>query len=84
LSGGTSPRNSIPAAVRSEYLVACAAKSGLPVGKGRAGVRGRRPDPDLRARALYERLGYVAYGSEPDGSIRRHETTCVLMRKPLT
>ncbi|GHG45852.1 MULTISPECIES: hypothetical protein [Amycolatopsis] len=45
-----------------------------------------------RARALYERLGYAAYGSEPDGwdelapdgSIRRYETTCVLMRKPLT
>ncbi|SEB65975.1 N-acetyltransferase [Streptomyces sp. TLI_105] len=44
-----------------------------------------------RARALYERLGYVAYGREPDawdeegpdGSVRRHETMCVLMRKAL-
>ncbi|MFB6808493.1 GNAT family N-acetyltransferase [Streptomyces sp. NPDC056387] len=44
-----------------------------------------------RARALYERLGYVAFGREPDawdeegpdGSIRRHETMCVLMRKSL-
>lgn len=44
-----------------------------------------------RARALYERLGYTAYGREPDawdeegpdGSIRRHETMCVLMRKGL-
>ncbi|MFC8495155.1 GNAT family N-acetyltransferase [Streptomyces sp. NPDC057235] len=44
-----------------------------------------------RARALYERLGYVAYGREPDawdaegpdGSIRRYETMCVLMRKDL-
>ncbi|MET9505886.1 GNAT family N-acetyltransferase [Streptomyces sp. NPDC006622] len=44
-----------------------------------------------RARALYERLGYVAYGRAPDswdeegpdGSIRRHETVCVLMRKAL-
>ncbi|MEU9213701.1 GNAT family N-acetyltransferase [Streptomyces sp. NPDC048415] len=44
-----------------------------------------------RARALYERLGYVAYGREPDtwdeegpdGLIRRHETMCVLMRKDL-
>ncbi|MFB9458402.1 GNAT family N-acetyltransferase [Streptomyces antimycoticus] len=44
-----------------------------------------------RARALYERLGYVAYGSAPDaweeegpdGLIRRHETTCVLMRMEL-
>jgi ribosomal protein S18 acetylase RimI-like enzyme len=45
-----------------------------------------------RAQALYERLGYVAYGKAPDGwdeeapdgSIRRYDTTCVLMRKPLT
>jgi ribosomal protein S18 acetylase RimI-like enzyme len=44
-----------------------------------------------RARALYERLGYVAYGSEPeawdeegeDGSLRRYETVCTLMRKEL-
>jgi ribosomal protein S18 acetylase RimI-like enzyme len=41
-----------------------------------------------RARALYERLGYVAYGREPDawdeeapdGAIRRRETMCVLLR----
>ncbi|MFF9087405.1 GNAT family N-acetyltransferase [Streptomyces sp. NPDC014991] len=44
-----------------------------------------------RARALYERLGYVAYGREPDawdeegadGLIRRHETMCILMRRGL-
>ncbi|MFF2775476.1 GNAT family N-acetyltransferase [Streptomyces sp. NPDC058052] len=44
-----------------------------------------------RARALYERLGYVAYDrapdawdeEDPDGAIRRHETMCVLMRKNL-
>ncbi|AEN13922.1 acetyltransferase (GNAT) family protein [Streptomyces sp. DvalAA-21] len=44
-----------------------------------------------RARALYERLGYVAYGREPDawdeegpeGSVRRHETMCVLMARDL-
>ncbi|WP_326777917.1 GNAT family N-acetyltransferase [Streptomyces sp. NBC_01445] len=44
-----------------------------------------------RARALYERLGYVAYGRKPDawdeegpdGSIRSHETMCVLMRRGL-
>uniref|UniRef100_A0AAU3HBB1 GNAT family N-acetyltransferase n=1 Tax=Streptomyces sp. NBC_01401 TaxID=2903854 RepID=A0AAU3HBB1_9ACTN len=44
-----------------------------------------------RARALYERLGYIAYGrapeawdeEAPDGSIRRHETVCILMRKGL-
>jgi len=44
-----------------------------------------------RARALYERLGYVAYGREPaswdteraDGSLTRYETVCTLMRKEL-
>jgi ribosomal protein S18 acetylase RimI-like enzyme len=44
-----------------------------------------------RARALYERLGYVAYGRKPegwdeqapDGSIARYETVCTLMRKAL-
>jgi ribosomal protein S18 acetylase RimI-like enzyme len=45
-----------------------------------------------RARALYERLGYIAYGREPDGwdelgpdgSVRRYETVCTLMRKEIT
>ncbi|MEV4340162.1 N-acetyltransferase [Streptomyces sp. NPDC049590] len=44
-----------------------------------------------RARALYERLGYVAYDCRPDswdeqapdGSLRRYETMCTLMRKEL-
>jgi ribosomal protein S18 acetylase RimI-like enzyme len=44
-----------------------------------------------RPLALYERLGYVAYGREPDawdmeapdGSITRYETTCILLRKDL-
>ncbi|MGW5733419.1 MULTISPECIES: GNAT family N-acetyltransferase [Streptomyces] len=44
-----------------------------------------------RARALYERLGYVAYDRQPDlwderapdGSVRRYETMCTLMRKEL-
>lgn len=44
-----------------------------------------------RARALYERLGYVAYGQEPDewdaegadGRIVRYRTMCTLMRKSL-
>lgn len=44
-----------------------------------------------RARALYDRLGYVAYSRAadawdeegPEGSIHRHETMCVLMRKEL-
>ncbi|MFC9235190.1 GNAT family N-acetyltransferase [Streptomyces decoyicus] len=44
-----------------------------------------------RARALYERLGYVAYDRQPDswdeqapdGSLRRYKTMCTLMRKDL-
>jgi ribosomal protein S18 acetylase RimI-like enzyme len=48
-------------------------------------------DINPRARALYERLGYAAYGSEPDswdqqavdGTISRYETTLTLMRKKL-
>ncbi|RCG16852.1 GNAT family N-acetyltransferase [Streptomyces diacarni] len=44
-----------------------------------------------RARALYERLGYAAYGRQPDawdeqaadGSLRHYETICTLMRKDL-
>lgn len=63
----------------------------------RIGKRGLRraelsvEEDNPRARALYERLGYVAYGREPDawdaegpdGAVRRHETMCVLMRKGL-
>lgn len=45
-----------------------------------------------RARPLYERLGYLAYGRRPDawdvqapdGSLRRYETMCTLMRKNLS
>jgi ribosomal protein S18 acetylase RimI-like enzyme len=48
-------------------------------------------DINPRARALYERLGYAAYGSEPDswdqqaddGTISHYETTLTLMRKEL-
>lgn len=44
-----------------------------------------------RARALYERLGYVAHGEEPDewdaegpdGRVVRHQAICTLMRKLL-
>jgi len=44
-----------------------------------------------RARALFERLGYVAYGLEPaswdeeapDGTMTRYETLCTLMRRAL-
>ncbi|MFI5659951.1 GNAT family N-acetyltransferase [Streptomyces sp. NPDC051684] len=52
------------------------------------GVEERNP----RARALYERLGYIAYDSRPDswdeqapdGTLRRYETVCTLMRKHLS
>jgi ribosomal protein S18 acetylase RimI-like enzyme len=45
-----------------------------------------------RARTLYERLGYNAYGRKPeawdeeapDGSVTRYETVCTLMRKELS
>jgi hypothetical protein len=45
-----------------------------------------------RARTLYERLGYIAYGRKPeawdegalDGSVTRYETVCTLMRKELS
>jgi ribosomal protein S18 acetylase RimI-like enzyme len=45
-----------------------------------------------RARALYDRLGYTAYGRAPDswdeqvpdGTIVRYDTMCTLMRKELS
>ncbi|MEV0010879.1 GNAT family N-acetyltransferase [Streptomyces sp. NPDC047973] len=48
-------------------------------------------DGNPRARALYERLGYVAYDRRPDswdvqgpdGTLHRHDTMCTLMRKTL-
>jgi ribosomal protein S18 acetylase RimI-like enzyme len=47
---------------------------------------------NTRARALYERLGYVAYGEEsaewdedqPDGTGTGHRTICTMMRKQLS
>lgn len=49
-------------------------------------------DGNPRARALYERLGYVAYDRQPDawdqqdadGRVYRYETVCTLMRKELS
>ncbi|GGR86151.1 hypothetical protein GCM10010252_26040 [Streptomyces aureoverticillatus] len=56
----------------------------------------RRAEPaveetNTRARALYERMSYVAYARQqdswdeqaPDGSLRRYATMCTLMRKEL-
>ncbi|MER6231016.1 MULTISPECIES: GNAT family N-acetyltransferase [Streptomyces] len=56
-------------------------------GLGRAELAVEEDNP--RARALYERLGYVAHGRAPDawdaegpdGTVRRYETMCVLMRR---
>ena len=48
-------------------------------------------DGNPRARSLYERLGYAAYGSEPDswdqeaadGTVTRYDTIVTLMRREL-
>lgn len=48
-------------------------------------------DSNPRARALYERLGYAAYGREPDswdqeaaeGTVTRYDTIVTLMRREL-
>ena len=48
-------------------------------------------ESNSRARALYDRLGYVTYGrapeswdeQAPDGTVVRYETICTLMRKEL-
>jgi ribosomal protein S18 acetylase RimI-like enzyme len=48
-------------------------------------------DSNPRARSLYEKLGYAAYGSEPDswdqdaadGTVTHYETMLTLMRKKL-
>lgn len=61
-------------------------------------ARGRRraelgvDEQSSRPRALYERLGYVAYGREPggwnveapDGSVSRYDTMITLLRKELS
>ncbi|MER7765666.1 GNAT family N-acetyltransferase [Kitasatospora sp. NPDC096140] len=70
-------------------LVRCAEERIRARGLGRAelGVE----DDNPRARALYERLGYTAFDRRPDawdeeapdGSIRRRETMCTIMRKDL-
>ncbi|MFD7881921.1 GNAT family N-acetyltransferase [Streptomyces bauhiniae] len=49
-------------------------------------------DDNPRARALYERLGYLVHDRRPeawdeqapDGTTRRHETICTVMRKDLS
>ncbi|TJZ51031.1 GNAT family N-acetyltransferase [Streptomyces piniterrae] len=61
------------------------------VGRGLSRAELSVEEDNPRARALYERLGYTAYGQEteswdqqgPDGVVRRHEAVCTLMRKEL-
>jgi ribosomal protein S18 acetylase RimI-like enzyme len=70
-------------------LVGAAEQRILDRGLGRAELSVELSNP--RARALYERLGYVAYDEKleswdeqaADGSVRRYETTCTQMRKQL-
>jgi ribosomal protein S18 acetylase RimI-like enzyme len=71
-------------------LVRAAERRILERGLDRAELGVEESNP--RARALYERLGYVAYGRRPeawdeeapDGSVTRYETVCTLMRKKLS
>jgi ribosomal protein S18 acetylase RimI-like enzyme len=59
--------------------------------RGRPYVKLSVEHDNPRAKALYERLGYVAYGDAPDewdaedatGTIVRYQTMCTLMRKQL-
>ena len=70
-------------------LVAEAERRILARGRRRAELLVEHSNP--RARALYERLGYAAYGDQqeewdeqgPDGEIVRYRNTCAAMRKPL-
>jgi ribosomal protein S18 acetylase RimI-like enzyme len=60
--------------------------------RGRHQAELKVEESNPRARALYERLGYLACGREPaswdteapDGTITRYETMCALMRKELS
>ncbi|TWD80858.1 acetyltransferase (GNAT) family protein [Kribbella amoyensis] len=70
-------------------LIGAAEQRILARGLDRAEISVELSNP--RAQALYERLGYVAYGEQleawdqqnPDGSITRYETTCAQLRKEL-
>jgi hypothetical protein len=82
----------------AEYLAVCAARSGLPVGKGivdyrksaGAGTIGQPAvhagEDRIRARGepnWASKWTIRAHGRCTSGSIRRYETTCVLLRKTL-
>ncbi|WP_042365246.1 GNAT family N-acetyltransferase [Streptacidiphilus neutrinimicus] len=61
------------------------------VGKGLSRAELGVEESNPRARALYERLGYRAFGREldswdvetADGTLQRYETMCTLMRRDL-
>jgi ribosomal protein S18 acetylase RimI-like enzyme len=90
---GTLAQVAVQAAWRScglgTILIRAAEQRILARGLDRAELGVEESNP--RALALYERLGYVAYGRRPeawdaegpDGSVTRYETVCTLLRKQL-
>ncbi|SFQ71092.1 Acetyltransferase (GNAT) family protein [Amycolatopsis arida] len=90
---GTLWQLSVHPAVRSRgigtLLIRSAERRILARGSHRAELSVEESNP--RARALYERLGYVGCGRQPeawdaegpDGVVRRYATMCTLMRKAL-
>jgi len=91
---GTLSQLAVQAAWRScglgTVLIRAAEQRILAKGLDRAELGVEESNP--RAHALYERLGYVAYGRRPeawdeeapDGSVVRYQTMCTLMRKKLS
>jgi ribosomal protein S18 acetylase RimI-like enzyme len=94
LGAGTLYQLSVHGALQScgigTILIESAERRILARGLHRAELGVEESNP--RARALYDRLGYVAYGrapdswdeQAPDGTIVRYETVCTLMRKELS
>jgi ribosomal protein S18 acetylase RimI-like enzyme len=90
---GTLAQVAVQAAWRScglgTILIEAAERRILARGLDRAELGVEESNP--RARALYERLGYVAYGRRPEawdeegpgGRVTRYETVCTLLRKQL-
>ncbi len=92
-AAGTLSQLAVHAALQScgigTALIEAAEQRILARGRNQAELAVEESNP--RARSLYERLGYTAYGRRPDawneqagdGSVRRYETMCILMRKSL-
>jgi hypothetical protein len=86
------PPSGLPVAIGGigTILIQAAEQRILARGLNRAELGVEECNP--RARALYDRLGYVAYGrapdswdeQAPDGTMFRYETVCTLMRKELS